>query len=454
MLLRRSPSARLLVPAFAALLLCAALLALDLWVHADAAEQTRQTLASGGDAAQLALSSGLPVLSIETETGTIPDAEETLLGQITLYSVAHGQLRQQTARTEISERGNTSRRFPKKSYRLKLVDSFGNKVDMPLAGLRSDDDWLLNPLYTDTSKIREALAYELWALMNSSGTAAASSRMVYAEVFLNGEYWGLYGVQERIDRKQVDGSKQADILYKVVANDRPTSEELLQCRSEEGCRGFQLEFSGAAVTDAWKPAAAYMALIDGEPSDGSCTVSLENAIDYGLWAMVTQAHDCHFKNQFVHCVYQHDGYRMYKIPWDLNNTFGDVWINDAPEENHTGYRISSLVKDSVFRVLLDSENPAVYEAIVRRWTALRRSVLTEEGLIARAHALYDPLIDAMDRDSLRWPSCGMGNGNARNIRDVEDFIRVILPRIDAFVQELTAPEGSEAAQRDISTSNS
>ena len=320
---------------------------------------------------------GLPVISVVTEGGELPGSDD-MRAQMT---ICYPDGSQQTVHIEINERGNTSRRFPKKSYRVKIVDARGDKQNLSVAGLRSDDDWIFNPMYTDTSKIREALAYALWAEINSSGSRAASSRVAYAEVYLNGEYWGLYGIQERIDRKQVDGDKRSGILYKIIANDRPTVQELLDCESSEVCRGFELEFAGERVRDAWEPAAAYMALLNGEDCPVDARLSLENTIDYGLWAMLTQAHDCHFKNQFLNCVHTGSGYTMYKIPWDLNNTFGDIWQNDAVDANHTGYHAGDLVVDGAFGVLLDSGDADVYRAIRERWAALRSGAITEERLI-------------------------------------------------------------------------
>ena len=375
---------------------------------------------------------GLPVISVVTEGGELPGSDD-MRAQMT---ICYPDGSQQTVHIEINERGNTSRRFPKKSYRVKIVDARGDKQNLSVAGLRSDDDWIFNPMYTDTSKIREALAYALWAEINSSGSRAASSRVAYAEVYLYGEYWGLYGIQERIDRKQVDGDKRSGILYKIIANDRPTVQELLDCESSEVCRGFELEFAGERVRDAWEPAAAYMALLNGEDCPVDARLSLENTIDYGLWAMLTQAHDCHFKNQFLNCVHTGSGYTMYKIPWDLSNTFGDIWQNDAVDANHTGYHAGDLVVDGAFGVLLDSGDADVYRAIRERWAALRSGAITEERLIARAYELYTPLFAAIERDSVRWPECGMGNGNAVNIRDIESYIREILPRMDEYIAHL------------------
>lgn len=397
-----------------------------------------QDTAVGDEAAQLAAVSGMPVLSITTDTGELP-VQEDGYGTMAVYTLRGGVILREEMNIEINERGNTSTRFPKKSYRVKIVDEDGEKMNYALVdGLRADDDWILNPMYTDTSKIREALAYTVWDMMNSSGSVAQSSRLQYAEVFINGEYWGLYGVQERIDRKQVQGNKRSGILYKVQSNHRPTVQELMNCTDENICQGFELAFAGADVENPWYPAASYMSLMNGETNPADGALSLENAVDYGLWAMLTQAHDCHFKNQFINCVYTTRGYVMYKIPWDLNNTFGDIWQNDREDINHTNYAIGDLVMDGVFQVLVDMEEPEINEAIRSRWQQLRAGSLTLENLTAKAYALFDPLEAAMERDTRRWPQSGMGEGNAVNIRDIEDFIREILPRVDAFVEHLGA----------------
>jgi len=399
-------------------LVITALLHLGLQVLPDALAQERGALE-------------LTILSIETENGQLPE-DERLGGRMTVRS----GLRTETADVEIWLRGNTSRRFPKKSYRIAVVDEEGGKKNLSIAGLRSDDDWILNPLYTDTSKIREALAYELWDVMNSSGRNAASSRMAYAELYLNGEYWGLYGVQERIDRKQVDADRRSGILYKVSRLEKPTVQELLECERQDYCGGFELEFAGAGVSRPWDAAAAYMALLSGESHELPASVDVGNLIDYGLWAMFTQAHDCHFKNQFLNCVYDTSGYTLYKIPWDLNNTFGDIWKNDSEETNHTLFSIGDFVYDGMFEVLLSLNDPQIYGQIRSRWQQLRAAVLREEALLSRAHALYDPLYDALERDTQRWPECGMGNGNALNILDIEEYIRRTLADMDVYMEQL------------------
>ncbi|MBQ3079081.1 MAG: CotH kinase family protein [Clostridia bacterium] len=239
----------------------------------------------------------LPIIRIHAE-GEIASDEEYVSGRISVFEAKDGGVFVKTHSMGIRVRGNTSQRFPKKSYQIRLTDQAGEKFHAPFLSLRSDDDWILNPMYADDTKIREMLAYELWDKMNSSGMNANSSDMEHSEIFLEDNYHGLYALQERVDYKQVDGDKKADILYKIAANDMPTAEELIKCASREVCRAFEMQsdvFRGSAE-DIWSPAADYMAVISGgEPSLGAET-SYENAADFGLWAMLTQAHDCHFRN--------------------------------------------------------------------------------------------------------------------------------------------------------------
>ena len=383
----------------------------------------------GGLDALFGADGALPVLEINIDTGELP-ADVDTAGTLRAYG-ADGSPEAATD-VLIRLRGNTSRRFPKKSYRLKLVDGQGEKRDLSLCGLRADDDWILNPLYSDTSKIREALSQWLWARINSRGQAAAGSGLAYVEVVLNGEYWGLYALQERIDRKQVGADREWGMLYKVIANDRPTARELLDAGNGDVCRGIELAFAGAEVDRPWIPASDYLALLEGEALSGGACLSRENAVDYALWSMLVQARDNHFKNMFIHCAPEGGGYALYRIPWDLNHTLGDQWAGESPETNWVQYEIGDLALDDVARALLDAGDEDFRNALRARWAELRSGSFTEESILGHARALFESLYPAILRDTARWPLCGMGEGSAANIRDIEDHVRVTLEKMDRF----------------------
>ena len=73
-----------------------------------------------------------------------------------------------------------------------------------------------------------------------------------------------------------------------------------------------------------------------------------------------------------------------------------------------------------------------------RWRQLRSGGLTAEAVIARAREMHEEIAGARMRDSLRWPQCGMGEGNAMNIRDIEDFVETMFARMDEYIEELAS----------------
>ena len=75
---------------------------------------------------------------------------------------------------------------------------------------------------------------------------------------------------------------------------------------------------------------------------------------------------------------------------------------------------------------------------ISRWRQLRSGGLTAEAVIARAREMHEEIAGARTRDSLRWPQCGMGEGNAMNIRDIEDFVETMFVRMDEYIEELAS----------------
>ena len=78
-------------------------------------------------------------------------------------------------------------------------------------------------MYSDASKIRDKLSADLWNSFGSKRTelpeAKLGTDLVYVEVFFNQEYWGVYGLMEPVDYKQLgltrEGEAQPeDYLYK------------------------------------------------------------------------------------------------------------------------------------------------------------------------------------------------------------------------------------------------
>lgn len=97
-------------------------------------------------------------------------------------------------RLSIQIRGSSSQAAPKKAYGFStlLADNTSNN-NVSLLGMPSEHDWILNGLAFDPSLIRDYLAYNISRQMGNY-----ASRTQYCEVVVNGEYNGLYLLEEKI----------------------------------------------------------------------------------------------------------------------------------------------------------------------------------------------------------------------------------------------------------------
>lgn len=97
-------------------------------------------------------------------------------------------------RISIEIRGSSSQLLPKKGYgltTLKADNASNNNVN--LLGMPSENDWILNGIAYDPSLIRDYLSYNLSRQIGNYATQTA-----YCELLINGEYKGLYIMQEKI----------------------------------------------------------------------------------------------------------------------------------------------------------------------------------------------------------------------------------------------------------------
>ena len=97
-------------------------------------------------------------------------------------------------RINIEIRGSSSQDLPKKSYGLTTLkaDNISNN-NVSILGMPAENDWVLNSIPYDGSKIRDYFCYNLSRNMGNYAT-----RTQYCEVVINGNYKGLYIWQEKI----------------------------------------------------------------------------------------------------------------------------------------------------------------------------------------------------------------------------------------------------------------
>ena len=145
--------------------------------------------AGEGDDSHLYQVTNLPTVTIHTLNGEIPyDKEHDIVSQLTIISDNGTKLLSEPGGTR--ERGNASRDFPKKPWRIKF-DKKQNVLDAPAKAKK----WTLINNYGDKTLMRNLLAFELSHRMGMSYTPFGTA----VDVLMNGEYKGCYQLCDQID---------------------------------------------------------------------------------------------------------------------------------------------------------------------------------------------------------------------------------------------------------------
>ena len=189
----------------------------------------------------------LPIVNLTGEFG-----KGYSIGEVQLLLPGEGDTATWHMPAKIKWRGGTTNveGRHKRNYHIKFIDYAGNKLNRKFFGLRSDNDWLLDAGQNDMSRCRNRVAADLWLSMcrppyyiDKEPKALSGARGRMCEVFLNGNYHGIYNMMENVDAKQTrvadyddDLDEHRGHLWKAqlwspstfmaepVAHDRPTSQ--------------------------------------------------------------------------------------------------------------------------------------------------------------------------------------------------------------------------------------
>ena len=310
-------------------------------------------------------------------------------------------------------RGGTSRNLPKKGYRMVLKKKNKKKDSLSLLGMRTDDDWILCPMYADPNRVRDKLCTDLWNLLRSEDSPSGT-RMEYVELFIGDSYEGIYGLMEPVDYQQLDLEKGSDLLYKFRNWDIPTAEDFAAAAASSVCLGIEVKTDAMPDYSAlWEPCALYMDLMFGEDGEklpeavetGQC--SLDNILDIGLFVEAICGSDNKFKNQYLAAIQDGDGWIFRRTLWDMDLSFGLYY--DSNFETNTAFdpgRTGKKVLDPVYEQLLKTGK--YREKIAEKWRTFRENGLNE-GTIGRMVDETAELLSetgAFDRETKRWPGSG------------------------------------------------
>lgn len=364
--------------------------------------------------------SGLPIIDLATNEGFY--AAEEITGTVSFYDVDFSLHGIQQSEYNGHIRGNTSRMFPKKGYKLNLtyINEYGvedgNKLE--IFGMRKDDDWILHALYNDDTKIRDRLSMEVWDRFGATVNSEKSyygPKMTYVEVFADNSYCGLYGLMEPVDGKQLDLAEE-DYSYK---RKNPGGlhykyDNFLENTDPYAViEGFEIK-DGVMEADAWEAMAwlsEFLTLSEEEQLEREQDIINEDsAIRMWLFMQMITGHDHTAKNIFYVAKYNDDlehNYQFYFAPWDMDLTWGNVSVGEI-NPYYTAFEMSTL-DDRVYwdtaDWLIDLNYNGAKEKAQTLYKELRNTVLTDEEVQSIIYELDDQIRNsgAFARDKERWP---------------------------------------------------
>ena len=353
-----------------------------------------------GDDSHLYQVTNLPTVSIHTENNVEPfDKETEIPSQLTIISDDGTKLLSETGSTR--ERGNFSRTFPKRPYRIKF-DAKQNVLDAPAKAKK----WTLINNYGDKTLMRNLLAFHLSRILEMPYTPYGTA----VDVFLNGEYKGCYQLcdQIQVHKKRVN-------ITEMTPEDNS---------GEALTGGYLIEVDAYADQEvSWFTSDYYTRVTIKSPDEDEITTQQKNYIRNHYSKMEkswrtyldTDTYLRHFivgemsgNTDTYWSVY------MYKQRGDDKIYTGPVWDFDLafendnrtyPINNHSQWvfqygSVEGYMRTLTNNIINDSNTKA---KLISIWDKARHNGLDEESLLAYVDDLSQQLNRSQELNFTRWP---------------------------------------------------
>ena len=349
----------------------------------------------------------LPLVNVEVDVSRL-SKENYIPGHITIVDAemrTEGRL-MASFDCKLRYRGASSLKYEKKSFAIKLLDSDGEDLDANVFGIRKENDWILDAMAIDRIRMRNRVCFDIWNEIsktpyktdfdNRNGTLGQ-----FVEVYLNGEYHGLYCMTDKIDRKllglkkakeQSDGSVYVrGVLYKGEAwtdATRMTGYDISESFDGEAWNGWELQYpDDYPCYDAWKP---LMNLIDFCNTRNAFFklhyrqhFYYDNLVDYALFIMGLNIIDNNVKNTHFSCPDINVNETFLITPWDLDCSLGGLYEGSHYEE-YT--KISELTSNYIYYQLYVYNVDNFRESMKERWQELSLGIMSPNSFNSRLDA--------------------------------------------------------------------
>lgn len=345
----------------------------------------------------------LPIVRIVTPNKIIDEPQKLARFTINYPSNTSTKI---TSFVGIDFRGGSAQFNPKKSYGFSFLNTMdlGSKTSKALFDWKQNEDWILDALYNDGSRLRNKISFEIWNAMNPLKNQAIKSRFV--ELYVNNDCQGIYCLNEQMNAEQLDLVDLEAVLYKATAwGEGATTFEYLSSNAPQFTDewdGWEQKYPKPKDQINWQPLYELRDLIINK-NDTEFVRDIDNQIDlaiftdYYIFLNLTSAADNSGKN----IIWARSNAQMpfFITPWDLDGSWGRFW--DGSNMNSR-----TILTNKLFERLL-TLNPDNFKGDLKsRWLALRTSVLSYSNLRAVFERSFNEMStsDILAIENLKWGS--------------------------------------------------
>ena len=365
-------------------------------------------------------------------------------------------------------RGQSSQMFSKQSFSIELRSETGADTSVSLLGMPAEEDWVLYAPYSDKTLLRNSLTYYLGSKMGEW-----QPRNRFCEVYLNGDYNGIYVLTESIkrDSNRVEISKlkpveisgddltggyiiKSDKTEDIGTNEYFTVTPSVHYHNSDNYKFTyvypdfdeivpeQKSYIKKYLTDAENslngdsfsdPAAGFRKYLD-----------VKSFVDFQIIQELTNNVDGYRFSTFFYKDKDSKGGKLHAGPiWDFDLCYGnedftdfnletDIWLYTKYPDQYGG-RIhwwARLMEDLSYR-----------SSFISRWKELREVEFSTDSIMMYLDNTIEFLGEAVDRNFSRWPILGeyvwpnyfIGETYEEEVDYMKDWITDRLDWIDANI---------------------
>jgi len=363
-------------------------------------------------------STNLPLINIETNQNGIA-YDQTIWATAHMGIINNGEgifnkptdpYNEYDGLIKIRTRGQSSRDFPKRSFRLELVDENAADTSFALLGMPKESDWVLFGPYTDKSQIRNKFVYDLAAKM---GHYAPRTR--FCELVLNGIPEGLYLLTEQVkrDKNRVDISKlkETDISGKDVTGgyifmfDKPKNFASV----DTTINGRLIVYPDILKSEQKQYLKRFFTVYDSilnrtndfaDPLKGFRKYASDTSlVDFIIINEITKNCDSYLNSTYMYKDRDDkDGRMKFGPVWDYDLCFGNTNFQNGSVI--TGWQFDTNTKMFIHRYFQDTKFVKLFQD---RWHELRAKTYSNESIFSFFDELVDQVKLVRERNYDVWP---------------------------------------------------